>query len=66
MVSTTTVIEVSDYGAKNFLIYQKHKKFFDLLIDKQVHKMNNGNVILSFDSNGDCGKIKFEQVVFKQ
>lgn len=59
------VIELKDKDAEAFRVFLEHRAFFDVLIDNDIHKMSNGNALLSFDSVGQLRKVKLEQTVFR-
>lgn len=60
------LIEMTDKEAADFRIFREHQSLFEQLIDSKVHLLANGNAILSFDSGGNLGRIKVEQVVYKR
>ena len=57
-------IELTDKDAERFIAYQKHKNFFDTLIDRDIHKLANAKAVLSFNPQGQLHKIDVNQVVF--
>ena len=61
-----TILELTDYEAETFILFQKHRKFFEVLLENNVHVMRDGNAILSFNNDGDLAKVRLEQVVYKK
>jgi len=59
-------IELTDKEAELFLVFREHQEMFKVLIDKKVHKMSNGNAILSFNSQGQLAQVRFEQIVYRR
>lgn len=60
----STTITLEDKDVDMFKIFMREYDIISICLENDVFTFSNGNVILSYDSNGTLRKIKKEQVVF--
>ena len=60
----STVVTPEDKDVEKFKMFMEHYDIISVCLDKEVFTFSNGNVIISYDSDGRLRKIKKEQVVF--
>ncbi len=59
-----TTVYLSEEDAKKFIEWQKHYDTFQLLLDRGVFDVKNGNVVLHFDSVGTLQTIERGDILY--
>lgn len=57
-------VYLDEEQAKQFVLFQKHYRFFSLLIDKKVFNQRGAEVSLHFDSKGSLNQITRKDLLF--
>lgn len=59
-LDNTTIVYLTPEQVALFILFQEHYNNIAFLLSKDVFKLKNSNVILSFDSNSQIKTIKKE------